>query len=112
MSIITTNTTAFASNITSNITSNNGITISGGSTTISPYYQSANYEYETKVLDIEKLLTLEETKRNMIFELFINFTKCKNYNVRKIIHNTLESYGVIIEQKALERKIKISNINK
>jgi hypothetical protein len=100
------------SNIITN-TSNNGIfTISGGSTTISPYYQSANYEYETKVLDIEKLLTLEETKRNMIFELFINFTKCKDYDIKKIIKNTLESYGVIIEQKALERKIKISNINK
>lgn len=71
---------------------------------------STYYNFETKTLDIEKLSTLDENKRKLIFDLFINFLNCKDDNSKKIMYNTLEVYNVIIEKSALERKIKVSKL--
>jgi hypothetical protein len=68
------------------------------------------YDFESKVLDIEKLSKLDKTKRKMLFKLFTEFIKAENYNNSKIMYNTLESYNLIIEKNALNRKIKISNL--
>lgn len=85
-------------------TTNGGWTVS----TTDTYYNTFNFE--EKVLDLEKLTKLDNVKREMIMELFLSFTKCEDYNTKKLIYNTLEVYNVITDQKALIRKMKISKI--
>jgi hypothetical protein len=77
------------------------------SDTYAPYYDFTN-----KVLDLEKLSKMEPVKREMIFNLFLNFMNNENHNSKTIMYNTLESYNVIVEKKALDRKIKIDNVTK
>lgn len=77
-------------------------------TTTSSY--NTDYDFESKVIDIEKLSKFDETKRKLIFDLIIAFINCSDYNSKKLMLNTLNSYGVIGDKKSLDRKIKIANI--
>lgn len=88
-------------------------TISGGSswsnTYSNPYVNVL--ENETKVLDLEKILLIEDkNKRKILLKLIMNYSRCDNSEIEKLLKNTLESYNLIIEKKALERKIKISSL--
>ncbi len=91
-------------------------TTGSGLTSISPYYNwigsdiESEYDFDTKTIDIEKISKIEEPKRKLIFDLMINFLNCTDTTSKKLMYNTLEAYGVIIEQKALNRKVKISNL--
>jgi hypothetical protein len=78
-----------------------------------PYSSSYSkvLENETKVLDIEKILLIEDKKkRKILLKLIMNYSRCDNSEIEKLLKNTLESYNLIIEQKALERKIKITSL--
>lgn len=84
-------------------------TISGGSSWSNTY--SKVLENETKVLDLEKILLIEDkNKRKILLKLIMNYSRCDNSEIEKLLKNTLESYNLIIEKKALERKIKISSL--
>jgi hypothetical protein len=91
------------------LTSSSAATISS-----TPYWQGSyvkELENETKVLDLEKILLIEDKKkRKILLKLILNYSRCDNFEIEKILKNTLESYNLIIEQKALERKIKISSL--
>ncbi len=78
----------------------------------SSYNSYNSYDFASKTIDIEKLSKIDESKRKMIFDLILTFLNCTDYDSKTIMYNTLESYNVIVDQKSLERKIKISNITK
>ncbi len=86
----------------------------GTLTTIGTYSDSytPDYDFTTKVLDLEKLSKIELVKREMLFNLFLNFMNNENHSSKTIMYNTLESYNVITEKKTLDRKIKIDNVTK
>lgn len=95
------------------LTTSSATTISGGSswsnTYSNPYIKVL--ENETKVLDLEKILLIEDkNKRKILLKLIMNYSRCDNSEIEKLLKNTLESYNLIIEKKALERKIKISSL--
>lgn len=105
--------TASASTPYLTTTSGTGTTISAA--TWSNGYSTSSYskvlENETKVLDIEKILLIEDKKkRKILLKLIMNYSRCDNSEIEKLLKNTLESYNLIIEQKALERKIKITSL--
>ncbi len=87
-----------------------------------PIYSGSGYTYsgifevdttmDDKALDVEKMSTFDDTKRKMLFDLFVEYLNCEKTTSKKILLNTLNSYGIIIDKKALERKSKISDLTK
>ena len=64
---------------------------------------------EDLAINIEKMFSYEERKRDMLKEILKNFINESDHNIKRVLFNTLESYGLIIDKKMLERKVKITN---
>ena len=61
-------------------------------------------------INIEKLFTFENNKKEVLQEVIKSFINESDYNIKRMLLNTLESYGLIIDKKSLERKVKISGV--
>lgn len=104
------------------ISSLNGVHTHIGDVTNGSYITGGSYSYDTvmdntpdfseKALDLEKMNTYSDNKRNMIFDIFMKYIDCTGYQEKKLLYNTLEQYNVIVDVKILSRKAKISSLLK
>ena len=114
--IIGSNSNIYSNSLSSLSSINSNITLGAGSGTLYgggyvTYNTGINvYDFEDKTLDIEKLSKLDEEKRNMLFDLFIKFVDCNDYNSKRLMYNTLETYNLFVDKKAYTRKVKISGL--
>ena len=91
---------------------NQPYTTNTGTFTTQGWDYSSDFKLESDdlAINIEKLFTLSEEKRDVLKEIIKSFINESDHNIKKMLLNTLESYNLIIDKKTLERKIKISNI--
>lgn len=107
-----------------NTSSNSILTIDGTGDLSYPYTPgtiSTGYSYTTPVIfsfeskdmaiDIDKLENMSEKRSNMLEKILERFYVEIDPNVKELLFNTLDSYGLITDKKSLSRKAKISSIN-
>jgi hypothetical protein len=70
-------------------------------------------DFKDKVIDIKKLMELDEAEREILMKVFDKYINCNSYdNSFELYENTLNAYGFFTTKKCLKRKTKISNLLK
>jgi hypothetical protein len=88
------------------------ISTGGGSTYSTTSYKDdfSKYDLENKCLDLEKLDKMTESKRDMIFQLFLKFIDSTIEPQREVLYNSIKPYYVLVDKTKLDRKVKIGNV--
>lgn len=60
-------------------------------------------------INVEKLFTYEEKKREVLKDILKDFINEADKNIKRLLFNTLQSYGLLVDKEMLVRKVKISN---
>lgn len=69
-----------------------------------------NFKSENMAIDIEKIMEFEIKKRELLERILERFISESDYNMKELLYNTLDSYGLITDKKTLERRSKISGV--
>jgi hypothetical protein len=87
------------------------ITSSGGGITYSDSYLDLDLEFDfsNKSIDIEKIKKYDELTSKLLEDCLMKFLSSNDHSIKRLLFNTLESYGIFKDKKSVERKAKINS---
>lgn len=67
-----------------------------------------SFDFDEVSIDLEAIKEHEPVVSDMLRELLYKFILCTDDGIKQLLYNTMNSYSIFKEKKAVERKAKIN----